>query len=248
MSQNIFITGASSGIGEYLAYAHAQRGCSLGLFARRKEALEKVKEKCESLGGKTMLFPGDVTNEIKVKTAIADFVNRFSQIDVVYANAGVGAADPIWKGETGDVHRVLNTNINGVVNTVFAAVPYMVKQQSGKIAVISSVAGFRGLPRHGAYSGSKAAVRTMADSWRFDLTRNNIQITTIHPGFIKTPMVKNNNSFMPFLMNADIAAEKIIKALESGKKSYIFPWQWRLVIPLLKIVPDSLLNAVYFKK
>ena len=248
MSQKIFITGASSGIGEYLAYAYAKRGCSLGLFARRKEALEEIKEKCESQGGKALLFPGDVTNEDRVKSAINDFVNRFGQIDVVYANAGVGAADPIWKGETDDVHRVLNTNISGVVNTVFAAVPYMVKQQSGKIAVISSVAGFRGLPRHGAYSGSKEAVRSMADSWRNDLIRNNIQITTIHPEFIKTPMVKNNNSFMPFLMDVESAAERIIKALESGKKSYIFPWQWRLVIPLLKIIPDALLNAVYFKK
>jgi len=244
LSKTVFITGASSGIGEYLAYAYAKRGYSIGLFARRTDVLEEVKTKCESLGGSAIIFSGDVTDEAKVVTSINNFVENFGHIDILYANAGIGAADPIWKGETKDVHRVLNININGVVNTVFAATPHMVKQKSGKIAVISSVAGFRGLPRHGAYSGSKAAVRTMADGWRYDLTPNNIQITTIHPGFIKTPMV-DNNGFMPFLMDVDIAAEKIINAMESGKKSYIFPWQWRLVIPFFKIVPDALINAVY---
>ncbi len=247
MRLTVFITGASSGIGEYLAYHYARQGCIIGCFARRESLLFEIQVKCKDLGGTVVVYPGDTSNEIQVKSAIEDFASQQGRLDIVYANAGIGGADPIWKGETKGIHHILNVNIHGVVNTVYHAVPIMIKQQSGMIGVVSSVAAFKGLPRHGTYSGSKAAIRKMVDGWRYDLIRNNIQITTIHPGFIDTPMVKNNK-FMPFLMDVETAVIKIVKAMESGRKSYIFPWQWRWVIPLMKIVPDWVINAIYLGK
>ncbi len=216
-------------------------------MARRGNLLDNVKSVCLSHHVEVNVYVGDVTDEAFVVRSIQSFQSQFGSLGIVFANAGIGAADPIWRGESESVHRVINTNIRGVVNTVFAATPIMVKQQSGKIIVISSIAAFRGLPRHGAYSGSKIAIRTMVDGWRYDLVRNNIQITTIHPGFIKTPLV-NNNRLMPFLMDVDLAIKKIISAVDAGKKSYIFPWQWRWVILLSRIIPDWLIQKVYFNK
>ncbi len=247
MMRTVFITGASSGIGEYLAYAHARRGDHIGLFARRKDKLEKIATACRALGTTCEIFPGDVTDENDVKQSIQSFHDRHGRLDIIYANAGIGSIDPIWKGESEDVLKLIKVNISGVIHTVYAAVPLMMKRQSGTVVVISSVAAFRGLPRHASYSGSKAAVRTMVDGWRYDLTPNNIHIMTIHPGFIKTPMVAKN-TFMPFLMNVETAVEKIIRAVDKKKKVYIFPWPWRMIVPLLKCLPDFFIRWVLYRR
>ncbi|MFQ6604657.1 MAG: SDR family NAD(P)-dependent oxidoreductase [Fidelibacterota bacterium] len=247
MSRSVFITGASSGIGEYLAYAHARRGDHIGLFARRKDKLDKIAAACRQYGVTCAVFPGDVTMEDDVKQALQSFHADRGQIDIVYANAGIGAVDPIWRGDSKEIVSLINVNVLGVIHTVYPTVPLMIKQQSGTIVVISSVAAFRGLPRHGSYSGSKAAVRAMVDGWRYDLTPNHIHIMTIHPGFIATPMVRNN-SFLPFLMPVEKAADEILRAVDKKKKNYVFPWPWRLILPLLKSLPDIVVGWALYRR
>ena len=241
---NVFITGPSSGIGEHLAYVYARRGAHLGLAARRKEQLKRVAETCTDLGATVEIYPLDVQHAKRCKEAVNTFLHAAGGIDIVIANAGVAGPDHISSGDAAHINYMLTTNILGVTNVVIPFLPRMKAQGSGKIVIVSSVAGFRGLGRRGGYSASKAAVRIMADSWRHTLTHHGIQVTTICPGFIQTPMVEKNRFPMPFLMDVAVAAEKIVAAIDHGKKMYILPWQWRVIVPVLRILPDGLIRLV----
>ena len=248
MNNNVFITGASSGIGEYVAYEYAKQGATIGLAARRKKVLEKVSAKCEELGGKPTVYEVDVSNQSTTKNAIDDFIAKSSGIDIVIANAGISGKVDLSNGDSTEINRMLSTNILGVTNTVIPALPTMIKQQSGKVAVVSSIAGFRGLPGRSGYSASKVAVRFMANSWRSSFIKDGISFTTICPGFIDTDMTNKHKYHMPFLMGVDVFAKKMINAIEKKKKTYIVPWQWRFIIPLIKAVPEWFLNFVASKK
>lgn len=248
MTKIVFITGASSGIGEYVAYEYAKQGATIGLAARRKELLEKVSAKCEELGGKTIICETDVTNQSATKMVIDDFISKSGGIDIVIANAGISGKIDLDNGDSTEINRMLSTNILGVTNTVIPTLPTMIKQQSGSVVIVSSIAGFRGLPGRSGYSASKAAVRFMANSWRSSFAKNGISFTTICPGFIDTNMTNKHKYHMPFLMNVDIFAKKMVNAIEKKKKTYIVPWQWRFVVPLIKAVPEWLLNFASSKK
>jgi short-subunit dehydrogenase len=248
MNKNIFITGASSGIGKYVAYEYAKQGATIGLAARRKKALEKVSAKCRELGGKPIIYEVDVNNQLTTKNAIDDFITKSGGIDIVIANAGISGKVDLDTGNSDELNRMLSTNILGVTNTVIPTLPTMIKQNSGRVVVISSIAGFRGLPGRSGYSASKAAVRFMANSWRSSFAKDGISFTTICPGFIDTDMTNSHKYHMPFLMNVDIFAQKMVNAIEKKKKTYIVPWQWRFAIPLIKAVPEWLLNFVASKK
>lgn len=247
MTKIVFITGASSRIGEYVAYEYAKQGATIGLAARRKELLEKVSAKCEELGGKTIICETDVTNQSATKMVIDDFISKSGGIDIVIANAGISGKIELDHGDSSEINRMLSTNILGVTNTVIPVLPTMIKQQSGSVVIVSSIAGFRGLPGRSGYSASKAAVRFMANSWRSSFVRDSISFTTICPGFINTDMTNKHKFKMPFLMNVDVFVKKMVNAIEKKKKTYIVPWQWRFVIPLIKIVPEWLLNYVASK-
>ena len=248
MNKSVFITGASSGIGEYIAYEYAKQGATIGLVARRKELLEKVSAKCEELGGKPIIYEVDVSNQSTTKNAIDDFIAKSGGIDIVIANAGISGKVDLDKGDSTEINRMLSTNILGVTNTVIPTLPTMIKQNSGRVVVISSIAGFRGLPGRSGYSASKAAVRFMANSWRSSFAKNGISFTTICPGFIDTDMTNKHKYKMPFLMDVDVFAQKMVNAIEKKKKTYVVPWQWRFVIPIIKAVPEWLLNFVASKK
>ncbi|MFQ6606801.1 MAG: SDR family NAD(P)-dependent oxidoreductase [Fidelibacterota bacterium] len=242
----VFITGASSGIGEHLAYVYARRGARLGLAARRKDLLRNVAKTCIELGATVEAYPLDVRDTDACKETVAAFLQKIGGIDIVIANAGVGGPDHLSSGDATAINGMLTTNILGVTNIVIPFIPTMKAQGAGKIVIVSSVAGYRGLAGRGGYSGSKAAVRIMADSWRHSLSRYGLQVSTICPGFIKTPMVEKNRFPMPFLMETSTAAEKIAGAIHKGKKTYIVPWQWRIIVPILRSLPDSLIHLITF--
>ncbi len=248
MNKNIFITGASSGIGEYVAYEYAKQGATIGLAARRKELLEKVSAKCKELGGKPIIYEINVSNQTATKIAIDDFITDSGGIDIVIANAGFSGRVDLKSGNSDEINRMLSTNILGVTNTILPAIPKMIKQQSGRVVVVSSIAGFRGLPGRSGYSASKVAIRFMANSWRALFAKYGISFTTICPGFIDTDLTSDHKYHMPFLMNVDVFAKKMVNAIEKKKKTYIAPWQWRFVIPLIKAVPEWLLNIFVSKK
>jgi short-subunit dehydrogenase len=248
VNRNIFITGASSGIGEYVAYEYAKQESTVGLAARRKELLEKVSAKCIELGGKPIIYEIDVSNQTDTKNAIEDFITKSGRIDIVIANAGFSGKVDLKSGNSDEINRMLSTNILGVTNTILPALPTMINQKSGRVVVVSSIAGFRGLPGRSGYSASKVAIRFMANSWRSSFSKYGISFTTICPGFIDTDLTGNHKYHMPFLMNVDVFAKKMVNAIEKKKKTYIAPWQWLFVIPLIKAVPEWLLNIFVSKK
>ena len=232
---NVFITGASSGIGEFLAYQYSKQKATIGITARRIGNLEKVAKKCTELGGKIFYYQLDVKEQDQCKTVIDQFITDVGSIDIIIANAGVGEHDHLKTGDASIINNILHTNIIGLTNTIIPGLPSMINQQNGNIVIVSSIASFFSIKYHGGYSASKVAVKNLANSWRKSLSKYHINITTIMPGFIKSEMTENIDIKMPFLMETEVAANKIINAVKQNKTNYIFPWQWRIVIPFMKL-------------
>tara|TARA_Y100000590_G_scaffold207978_1_gene235588 strand:+ start:818 stop:1555 length:738 start_codon:yes stop_codon:yes gene_type:complete len=235
--KSVFITGASSGIGESLAYYFAKEGAIVGIAARRKNRLKKVAEKIKKYGGTSIIFQLDVSNEEATKQAIDKFLNETKNIDIVIANAGVGGTDKLSSGDAKTINKILAINILGITNTIIPFIPIMKEQKSGRICIISSVAGTRGLIGHGGYAASKAAIRVLGDSWDYSLKRHNIATIVIFPGWIATEMTAKNKYKMFFLMDSDTAAKKIAIAIKNKKRKYILPWQWKIIVPIFRIIP-----------
>ena len=236
-SKKVFITGATSGIGESLAYVYAKQGAVIGIAGRRTDRLNEVSQNCKELGGNPVSYPLDVSNHAGCKDAANNFLEKTNGIDTVIANAGVGGSDKLFSGNSDTINNILKVNVLGVTNTVYPFLPKMKKQQYGKVGIISSIASARGFMGHGGYAASKSAVKFLADSWGYQLERNNISISTIFPGWSATEMTENINFKMWFLMNSITAAEKIENAINKGIREYILPWQWRLIVPIIKVIP-----------
>jgi short-subunit dehydrogenase len=243
--KTIFLTGASSGIGEALAVALAKKGSVIGLAARRGELLEKTAKECEKAGGGARVFALDVTDENAVQLAVDEFIHEFGHVDVLIANAGIGGNN----AETRDlnplaVKKVIDINLLGAVNAVHAVLPSMKRRNSGHIVAISSLAGFRGLPKSAAYSASKAGMTAFFESVRLDVKHLGIDVTIIQPGFIKTPLTAGRTNKMPFLMDLDDAVPLFIRAIEKRKKFAAFPWQLATIVRAGKIMPAWLYDRI----
>ena len=233
------VTGASSGIGRGVAVELARRGARLGLVARRTETLQEIVSEIESLGGQALALPGDVQDANAIRTAADRLREEFGVIDVLIANAGIGSTNDAAELRASEVAGVINVNVIGAANSVAAVVPEMVASGRGQLVVISSLAAYRGLPKSAAYCASKAAVSAFFESLRLDLQPRGIDVTIIHPGFIKTPLTAGRHAQMPFLMELDVAVEKIVRAIEKKKKSYAFPWQLASIVRAGMIMPTS---------
>jgi short-subunit dehydrogenase len=240
---NVFLTGASSGIGAALATFYAARGATLGLFARRKTELERIAATLAP--AEVCTYAGDVREAAALSAAAADFIARVGVPDVVIAGAGVSRGTLTSHAEDLPAFRaVFDTNVLGMVATFQPFVGPMREKKRGVLAGIASIAGFRGLPGAGAYSASKAAAIAYLESLRVELAASGIAVVTICPGFIATPMTDGNPYRMPFLMPADVAARKIAQAIERKKRFYVLPWQMGLVGRALKIVPRPLYDRL----
>jgi len=238
------VTGASSGIGRGVAVELAKRGARLGLVARRTETLQEIVSEIESLGGQALALTGDVQDTNAVRTAADRFREKFGVIDVLVANAGIGSTNDAAELRASEVADVINVNVIGAANSVAAVVPEMVAKGRGQLVVISSLAAYRGLPKSAAYCASKAAVSAFFESLRLDLQPRGIEVTIIHPGFIKTPLTAGRHAQMPFLMELDVAVEKILRAIEKKKKSYAFPWQLASIVRAGMIMPTSMYDWI----
>ncbi len=241
----VFLTGASSGIGEGLALALAKRGAVLGLAARRKEQLEDLADRCKVAIGWARVFPLDVTDEIAVAQAADELRGEFGHIDILIANAGIGGNDDETRSYTPQaVKKVIDTNLLGAVNAVYAVVPKMLERGSGQIVAISSLAGFRGLPKSAAYSASKAGMTAFFESVRLDVKHKGVDVTIIQPGFIKTPLTSGRENKMPFLMELADAIPLIIKAIEKKKAFAAFPWQLATIVRAGKFRPSWMYDRI----
>ncbi len=241
----VFLTGASSGIGEGLALAMAGRGAIVGLAARRRELLEDLAERCRAAGGRAVAFELDVTDEAAVFAAAESMRGEFGHIDLMIANAGVGGNDERTRTYTPSaVKKLIDINLMGAVNAVHAVVKPMAERGSGQIVAISSLAGFRGLPRSAAYSASKAGMTAFFESVRLDLRDTGVSVTIIQPGFIRTPLTSGRTANMPFLMELDDAIPHFLSAIEKKKRFAAFPWQLATIVRAGKFMPSWLYDRI----
>ncbi len=241
----VFLTGASSGIGEGLALAMAKRGATLGLVARRKEMLDDLADRCRKFDVKVRTFPVDVTDEMALADAANEMHSEFGRIDLLIANAGIGGNDEDTRSYVPRaVRKVIEINLLGAANAVHAVVPHMVERGSGHIVAISSLAGLRGLPKSAAYSASKAGMTAFFESVRLDVKHSGVDVTIIQPGFIRTPLTSARANKMPFLMELDDAIPLFIKAIEKKKKFAAFPWQLATIVRAGKFMPAWMYDRI----
>lgn len=244
----VFITGASSGIGRGLAVELGRRGATLGLLARRAETLGEIVKEVEAAGGRALALPADVKDAVAVRGAAERLREKFGRVDVLIANAGIGVTTDARDLRAEEVADVIGVNVLGAVNSVTAVLPEMVAQKSGQLVVISSLAAYRGLPKSGAYCASKAAVSAFFESLRVDLLGSGVDVTIIHPGFIKTPLTAGREAQMPYLMELDDAVGKIIRAVEARRKSYAFPWQLATIVRAAMLMPVPLYDRIISRR
>jgi short-subunit dehydrogenase len=236
MGQSIFITGGTTGIGLALAETYLKRGCRVGVCGRD---LKKLDENFKRQFGQLLhTYEVDVTDLSELKNAVRDFVQKAGgSLDMMVANAGrsVGTKSAIPNFD--DARDVLNINIMGVVNAFDAAMEFMAPAKKGHLVCIASVAGFVGLPGASAYSASKAAVLRYCESLSIDLKSQGIKVSAVCPGFIDTPLTRRNRHAMPFIMPAEEAAKRIVKAMDCGCELYVFPKRMKALIFILDKMP-----------
>ncbi len=241
----ILLTGASSGIGEALAFEISKRGGILGLLARREDRLKEITKDIEDAGGVVSYFPADVTDKKAVFAAAENLRDEFGKIDVMIANAGIGGNNKKTRNiEPEAVAAVINVNLLGAVNSVSAVLPEMLERKSGHLVAISSLAGFRGLPKSAAYSASKAGMTAFFESVRLDVQNKGVDVTIIQPGFIKTPLTSGRENKMPFIMELDDSISHFLKAIEKKKKFAAFPWQLATFVRLGRVLPAWLYDRI----
>jgi len=239
----VFLTGASSGLGEALARHYAARGATLGLVARRAPELETL---AASLGGaEVATYRGDVREPADLAGAASDFMSRFGVPDVVIANAGISRGVLTEAPEDLDVFKaIFETNVLGIVHTFAPFVVPMREARSGVLAGVASVAGFRGLPGSGAYCGSKSAAITYLESLRVEMRGTGVSVVTICPGFVETPLTERNPYSMPFLIPAVDAARLMANAIEDKRRFYVLPWQMAILGKVLRCLPRPIYDRV----
>jgi short-subunit dehydrogenase len=241
----VFITGASSGIGRGLALELARRGAKVGLLARRADVLSDLVNEIGKTGGKALVLPADVRDVAAVRSAADRLRSEFGRIDVLIANAGIGGkTTDAARMMPEDVKNVLEINVVGSVNSVAAVLPEMVARGQGQLVAISSLSAYRGLPKSAAYCSSKAAVSAFFESVRVDLLGRGVDVTIIHPGFIKTPLTSGRKAKLPYVMEVDYAVPKMIRAIEKKRKYYAFPWQLASIVRAALIMPASMYDRI----
>lgn len=244
--QNILITGASSGIGRALAVAYSKAGVNLFLGARNQERLQEAKGICQELGATVYLKIIDVKDEIATKNWIEEIEKDFA-LDLIIANAGISAGTAGGSESFTQVKKIFDVNLNGVLNIIHPAIEKMKNRQRGQIAIVSSLAGFRGLPSSPAYSASKAAVRVYAEGLRGNLAKFGIAVNAICPGYIKTPMTDVNDFPMPFLMTPQKCAAIIKNGLAKNQSRIAFPFPLYFAVWLAALLSNKITDPLFAK-
>jgi len=237
-NQVAILTGASSGIGWALARALSEQGCKLGLIARRLDKLDQLAAQIRATGGTAETATADVSDRQELLTAVNTLRQTLGPADLLVANAGVGTPTLLDPVNTADVERMFSVNTLGVVYAIEAVLPEMLQRRRGHLAAISSISAYKGLPGESGYCASKAAVNTYMEGLRIHLRDRGITVTTICPGFVRTPMTDVFDFHMPWLLEADDAARRIVRALRRRRKVYNFPWQMALFMKLTTWLPD----------
>ena len=246
----MFITGASSGIGESLArYYVTTRGAQLGLVARREDFLLKLQNEFKTKNDgqpKPEIYACDVRDAVALKAAAQDFIARYGTPDIVIANAGVSRGTLTEMDDDLQIFQeVFDINVMGMVNTFHAFAQPMIDAKHGTLVGIASVAGFRGIPGGGAYSASKSACIKYCESLRVEMRSSGVSVVTICPGYIRTPMTAVNKFKMPFLIDVDQAAIRFARAIDARKSFTVIPWTMGIAARVLRMVPNWLYDRIF---
>ena len=237
--KTIWITGGSTGIGKALAIKFANEGWNVAISARREQLLEEISNEYENISS----FPLDVTNKSNCNEVFNQIINKFQNIDICFFSTGTW--DPKKEKDivVEQIENVFKVNFFGTLNSIKAVEEYFKNKKSGTITIVSSIAGYRGLPNSTGYGPSKSALNNLAESLYFDFGRSNVRVCLVSPGFIKTPMTDKNDFKMPFLKTPEYAAEKIYDGLVNKNSFEIhFPKSLTMILKILSFLP----NKIYF--
>jgi NADP-dependent 3-hydroxy acid dehydrogenase YdfG len=235
------ITGASSGIGRATARALASRGHRVGLIARRRELLESLSTEIHAQGGVAHVAPADVTDRAGLHAAIEQVIDHLGAVDVLVANAGFGVPTRLDPMNIEEIETTVRVNVLGVIYSIDAVLPAMLRRRSGQIVALSSLAAFKGLPGESAYCASKSAVNTYMEGLRIELRRSNIKVATVCPGFVDTAMNDMDAAWTPMLMSPDAAGERVARVVIEEKSGLIrFPLPVAWLTDLVARLPDFL--------
>ena len=236
----VFITGASSGIGRALAEHYQSAGWRLALVARREFEIKSWANALGLSADSYEIYGADVAQTDSIIAAGQACLERQGLPDVVIANAGISVGvDTAERADLDTMARVFATNNLGLAATFHPFIAAMVQRGSGRLVGIGSVAGIRGLPGHGAYCASKAVVISYCESLRGELRASGVRVVTICPGYVDTPLTRENRYRMPFLMAPEAFAERAFQAIEAGSSYRVIPWQMGVVAKLLRILPNA---------
>tara|TARA_B100001093_G_scaffold64407_1_gene54318 strand:+ start:560 stop:1321 length:762 start_codon:yes stop_codon:yes gene_type:complete len=236
----IWITGASSGIGKALSIKFANQGWQVAASARRESLLKELNQQNKNIHP----FPLDVTDIEQCKIVFKDIIEKFKDVEI--SVFGTGIHDPQSEKEFNleKIRKIMEVNYFGTMNSINSVYNYYKNKKGGQISIISSVAGYRGLPAAGAYCASKSALTSFAESLNFEMKRKNVRISLISPGFIKTPMTDQNDFSMPMIKSPEFAADQIYIGLTKKKVFEIhFPKLFTYLLKFLRILP----SVIYFK-
>lgn len=241
----VFITGASSGIGQALAWRYYQAGWNLALAARRTGEIQAWAAQQRVDPARYAVYAADVADTDSIVAAGRACLDSQGLPDVVIANAGISiGVDTAVRGDLDVIARTYATNNVGLAATFHPFVAPMAARRSGTLVGIASVAGIRGLPGHGAYCASKAAVISYCESLRGELRRSGVRVVTISPGYIDTPLTRQNRYAMPFLMPAHAFADQAFRAIAAGASYRVIPWPMGVVAKLLRLLPNPVFDAL----
>ena len=236
----IWITGASSGIGKALAIKFAENGWIVAASARRENLLKEL----QNINQNIYPYPLDVTDIEKCKSTAKSIIDDLNGIDICVFGTGMHDPKSEKQFNLDKIREIMEVNYFGTMNSINSIYNYFSEKKNGQISIISSVAGYRGLPAAGAYCASKAALTSFAESLNFEMKMKNVRVSLISPGFIKTPMTDQNDFPMPMIKSPEFAANEIYKGLTKKKGFEIhFPKAFTLIMKFLQILPNSL----YFK-
>ncbi len=238
------ITGASSGIGRSLAKLLARHGARVGLVARRGAALEELAAEIGRDGGLAAWEVADVADRLALRSAVARLAEALGPVDLMVANAGVGVPTTLEPVNIDAVEETIRVNVLGLAFAIDAVLPSMLARRSGQIAGISSLAAYKGMPGESAYCASKAAMNAYLESLRVQVRGRGLSVSTICPGFIRTPMT-STMTFMPFALSSDEAAARIARALARKVKVYNFPRRTAALMALARRLPDWILALAF---
>jgi NAD(P)-dependent dehydrogenase (short-subunit alcohol dehydrogenase family) len=237
-----WVTGAGKGIGRALALELAEAGWIVAASTRSGTDLVTLETECVS--DRIHGYPLDVTDEMLTSATVDLIEKKLGPIDLAILNAGTHLPVSADRFRTQDIRQLVETNIMGTANCLAVIMPKLIERRGGRIAVMASLAGYRGLPTAAGYGATKAALIAMCEALSPELCRHGVRLSVINPGFVKTPLTDRNDFPMPFLITAEEAAKRIMWGLDNDAFEISFPFRFALLMKVLRILPDRLFFAL----